>query len=73
MSTTLDQINWTHWIYRLIAFIIDSIIIGIPVTIIYYLAILPIFTPSYIYYGVTVYGGAPWWAFPTSAFNLRHI
>jgi len=70
MSTTIDQINWMHWIYRLIAYIIDSIIVGIPATIIYYLAILPLFTPSSVYYGVTVYGAAPWWGFLILPFIL---
>jgi uncharacterized RDD family membrane protein YckC len=29
LSTEIEQINWMHWIYRLIALIIDSIITGI--------------------------------------------
>jgi uncharacterized RDD family membrane protein YckC len=33
MATT-NQIDWTHWIYRLIAIIIDGIIIAIPTWII---------------------------------------
>jgi uncharacterized RDD family membrane protein YckC len=33
MATT-NQIDWTHWIYRLIAIIIDGIIIAIPTAII---------------------------------------
>ena len=36
MTTNNEQIDFTHWIYRLIAYIIDSIIIGIPVAIIYF-------------------------------------
>ena len=35
MSSNTGQIDWTHWIYRLIALIIDSIIAGIPAYIIY--------------------------------------
>jgi len=70
MSTTIDQINWMHWIYRLIAYIIDCIVIGIPAYIIYYLAVLPLVTPSYVIYGATVYGGAPWWGFLLLPFIL---
>ncbi len=70
MSNSIEQINWTHWIYRLIAYIIDSIIIGIPAAIIYYLAIIPVITTSYVYYGVTIYGGAPWWGFLLLPFIL---
>ena len=35
MTTNTGQLDLTHWIYRLIAYIIDSIIVGIPATIIY--------------------------------------
>ncbi len=62
MTTDIEQINWNHWIFRLIALIIDSIILVIPAAIIYYLALLPLLTPSVSVLGVTVYGVAPWWA-----------
>ncbi len=29
LTTEIEQINWMHWIYRLIALIIDSVITGI--------------------------------------------
>jgi uncharacterized RDD family membrane protein YckC len=34
MSNQLEQIDWMHWIYRLIALIIDGIIVGIVAIII---------------------------------------
>jgi uncharacterized RDD family membrane protein YckC len=40
MTTDSGQLDLTHWIYRLIAYIIDSIIIGIPAAIIYFIIIL---------------------------------
>ena len=36
MSNNTGQLDLTHWIYRLIAYIIDCIIIGIPAAIIYW-------------------------------------
>jgi uncharacterized RDD family membrane protein YckC len=57
-----DQINWNNWIYRLIAYIIDSIIIGIPAYIIYWLLLLPLVTTTVNYgYGYSVAVTA-WWA-----------
>ncbi len=57
-----DQINWNNWIYRLIAYIIDSIIIGIPAYIIYWLLLLPLATTTVNYgYGYSVAVTA-WWA-----------
>jgi uncharacterized RDD family membrane protein YckC len=42
MTTSSGQIDWTNWIYRLIALIIDSIITGIPaVIIVTFLLLLP--------------------------------
>jgi len=40
MTTNTGEFDLTHWIYRLIAYIIDSIIIGIPAAIIYFFVIL---------------------------------
>lgn len=55
-----NQINWNNWIYRLIAYIIDSIIIGIPAYIIYWL-ITPLFSVNINYgFGVVV-SVPPWW------------
>lgn len=61
MATT-DQINWTNWIYRLVAFFIDTIIITIPSYIIYWLLVLPFATTSIDYgFGYTAAVTA-WWA-----------
>ena len=40
MTTDSGQLDLTHWIYRLIAFIIDWIIVGIVAYIIYFFAFL---------------------------------
>jgi uncharacterized RDD family membrane protein YckC len=40
MTNNNEQLDFTHWIYRLIAYIIDSIIIGIPAAIIYFFVIV---------------------------------
>ena len=40
MTTDTGQLDETHWIYRIIAYIIDYIIIGIPVAIISFLVII---------------------------------
>ncbi len=58
--TTSDQINWTNWIYRLIALIIDSIIAYIPAWIIYAFLISPLLWTTTSFYGVT-YVAAPLW------------
>jgi uncharacterized RDD family membrane protein YckC len=73
MTTNTGQLDLTHWIYRVIAYIIDSIIIGIPAAIIYYIVILALITPSYTVLGVTVYGVAPWWSFLLLPFLLGII
>jgi uncharacterized RDD family membrane protein YckC len=57
--TTSSEIDWTNWIYRLIALIIDSIIAGIPAWIIYSFLLAPLIWSSTIY-GFT-YVAAPWW------------
>jgi uncharacterized RDD family membrane protein YckC len=53
MATSNEQFDLTHWIYRVIAYIIDSIIIGIPVAIIYFVIILAavIANPFFVVYG----------------------
>jgi len=64
MSTqSSSQFDINHWLLRLVAFIIDSIIIGIPAAIIYYFIIVPLVWPATYLYGVYLYGGAPWWGF----------
>ncbi len=55
MSSTIDQINWMHWIYRLIALIIDSIITGIIGGIIYSILLIPIIISG------GIFGIVPWW------------
>ena len=63
-SSSTGQIDFNHWLIRIIAYIIDSIIIGIVAAIIYYVALLPLLIPSVTILGVvTVTGVAPWWAF----------
>ena len=69
MTTDTGQLDLTHWIYRVIAYVIDSIIIGIPVAIIYYAVILALITPSNIISGFN-YGVAPWWGFLLLPFLL---
>ncbi|MGD6851865.1 MAG: RDD family protein [Candidatus Bathyarchaeia archaeon] len=61
MTTSSEQIDWTNWIYRLIALIIDSIIAGIPAWVIYSFLIVPLLWTSTVVLGVTVVT-APWWA-----------
>ena len=58
--TTSEQIDWSHWIYRLVALIIDAIIAGIIGGIIYSLLLIPFLFTSTVF-GVTVVA-APWWA-----------
>lgn len=58
------QIDLTLWIYRLIAYVIDSVITGVVASIIYYAILLPSLRPRY--YDVFIgyyYGSAPFWAF----------
>jgi len=63
MTNNTGQFDLTHWIYRLIAYIIDSIIIGIPAVIIYYAVIISLITQNTTYLGVTLYSSVPWWGF----------
>ena len=60
MATKIEEINWTHWIYRLIALIIDSIIAGIIGGIIYSVLLIPILIASVVS-GAGIFA-APWWA-----------
>jgi uncharacterized RDD family membrane protein YckC len=61
--TTTNDIDWTNWIYRLIAYIIDSIIIAIPSYIIYWLLVIPLATTSVDYGFGVAYAVTAWWAF----------
>ena len=71
MSTgSSSQFDMNHWLLRFLAFVIDSIIIGIPAAIIYYFVIIPILWPSTYLFGVYVYGGAPWWGYLLLSFLL---
>jgi len=48
MSTqTSSQLDMNHWLIRLVAFIIDSIIIGIIAAIIYFVVILAVITSGF--------------------------
>ena len=50
MTNNTEQIDFTHWIYRVIAYIIDSIIIAIPAAIIYFFVILAVlFTDTFFF------------------------
>src|SRR5665648_940325 len=62
MTTSTGQIDWHHWILRLIAMIIDGIIIAIPVYIIYWFAILPLISVNVNYGFGVVLSVPPWWA-----------
>lgn len=54
-----SEVDMGHWLYRLIAYIIDGIIIGIPAYVIYYFVILSAFLGGgWLFW----YGGA-WWLF----------
>lgn len=55
MTSEIEQINWMHWIYRLIALIIDSIITGIIGGIIYTILLIPVIISG------AVFGIVPWW------------
>jgi len=57
MTTSLEQIDWNHWIYRLIALIIDSVIAGVIGGIIYSLLLIPLLFSSFAF-------GGPWWTGP---------
>jgi uncharacterized RDD family membrane protein YckC len=61
MATT-NEIDWTNWIYRVIAYIIDTIIIGIPAYIIYWLLLLPLATTTVDYGFGYAYAATAWWA-----------
>ena len=54
------QIDFNHWLYRFIALIIDSIIIGIPAYIVFFI-IEGLLWPSFGFYGF-YYSFAPWWS-----------
>jgi uncharacterized RDD family membrane protein YckC len=57
MTTEIEQIDWMHWIYRLIAYIIDSIIIAIPTYIVWFIITLAVsFSPLSFFavYGIAL-------------------
>jgi uncharacterized RDD family membrane protein YckC len=53
-----SELDMNHWLYRLIAYIIDSIIAGIPAYIIYYVVII-----SLIFGGGVFFFFGAWWLF----------
>jgi uncharacterized RDD family membrane protein YckC len=60
MASEIEQIDWTHWIYRLIALVIDSIITGIIGFPIYWFLLAPALFTSTLF-GIA-YLSVPWWA-----------
>jgi uncharacterized RDD family membrane protein YckC len=57
LTQQIEQIDWMHWIYRLIAYIIDSIIIAIPTYIIWFIITLAlVFSPLSFFaiYGIAL-------------------
>ena len=73
MATQTQQIDFNHWLYRLIALVIDAIIIGIPAYIIY-AVVSGILWPVPAYFGYWGWGGwAPWWAIWVLYFFLDGI
>lgn len=64
MSTQSTEIDFMHWLYRLLALFIDSIITAIPAYIIY-IVLSGIFWPVPTYWSGYYWGlnFAPWWAF----------
>lgn len=62
MTTDNGQIDWGHWLLRLVAIIIEDIIIGIPIWLIYNFGIVPLISVPYMnFYGI-IYYASPWWA-----------
>ncbi len=61
--SNIEQIDWGHWIYRLIAIIIDSIIAAIPAYIIYALALIPLLSSTVDYGFGVILSVPPWWAY----------
>ena len=51
MTTDTAQIDWNHWIIRLVAFIIDSIIVGIVAWIILFIAAFAIAFGAFFLFG----------------------
>jgi uncharacterized RDD family membrane protein YckC len=61
-QNTSGQLDLNNWLMRLIAFVIDGIIILIPTIIIYHFALSPALRPTYTAFGYyTYYGTSPWW------------
>jgi uncharacterized RDD family membrane protein YckC len=54
-----SEIDMNHWLFRFLAFVIDSIIIGIPAYIIYYLILIPLIWGGGLWFW---YGGG-WWGY----------
>jgi uncharacterized RDD family membrane protein YckC len=60
MSQSIEQIDWMHWIYRLIALVIDSIITGIVGAIIYWILLIPVLFTTTTFFGAAIVS-TPWW------------
>jgi uncharacterized RDD family membrane protein YckC len=61
MAAPTSEFDFNHWVLRLIALVIDAIIIGIIAWVIYYVALAPIIWPRTTFFGVTV-SAEPWWS-----------
>jgi uncharacterized RDD family membrane protein YckC len=57
-SNSSGQLDFSHWLIRLVAYIIDSIIIAIPVYIIYYIVLLSIIFTGGVTGFFAIYGFA---------------
>jgi uncharacterized RDD family membrane protein YckC len=58
-TQSTSELDMNHWLFRFLAFVIDSIIIGIPAYIIYFI-VQGMLWPSYSFYGYYV-SYAPWY------------
>jgi uncharacterized RDD family membrane protein YckC len=56
-----SELDMNHWLYRFLAFVIDSIITAIPAYIIFWLVFIPLFW-SESFLGITIYY-TPWWSY----------
>ncbi len=55
MSTSMEQIDWNHWLLRLVAFIIDSIIVSIVSFILLFIAAVATIVTGAFYAGFYIF------------------
>ena len=60
MASQSSEFDFNHWLYRFLALVIDSIIVGIPAYIIYYFVLIPAFWSVNLGFGIVV-NVVPWW------------